>query len=372
MPIAGEITSDFDVGLLKDSLEVVRGAGADPEASFAAFLLQKPDAFHVVRKFLGITDKRAYLELSYRSSRTPIDESRKGICGCYPWEMSRHTMSFFTNMLGTRKPKAVREGGARLLSRYLCEKGLRDLAHGLSESADRVLELINENLVSPREIQQRAAKRRGHGCEAEVARVVHACGVRFLPEDKHTHPMGAKDPHVDLAKLEVSERDKGKTHSFDLVVVDDDETVRVVMQSLIHTSDPGQYGVNKSDETVEIHREIQDANARLAGRHDVEHWALLDGVGFSENKVDTLNKMLTVLDAFFQLNTLFKVPLRLHRLGLCSVKAIRFAASYSDEDVGLIKAKYVPNAVIVLDADADDASVTGLTKIPAGCADIFV
>ena len=129
--------------------------------------------------------------------------------------------------------------------------------------------------------------------------------------------------------------------------------------------------MNKSDETVEIHRGIQDANARLAGRNDVEHWALLDGVGFSENKVDTLNKMLAVLDVFFQLNTLFKVPLRLHRLGLCSVKAIRFSAVYTDDDVSVIKAKYVPNDVTVMGPD-DDASLSGLTKIPAGCADVYV
>lgn len=36
------------------------------------------------------------------------------------------------------------------------------------------------------------------------------------------------------------------------IIKDADGDIRALVQSLIHTSDPGQYGVNKSDETVDI------------------------------------------------------------------------------------------------------------------------
>ena len=53
-------------------------------------------------------------------------------------------------------------------------------------------------------------------------------------------------------------------------------------------------------------------------------WGLVDGVGFSENKKDTIDKMLSEFDCFIQLKSIYKAGLQLHKLGLVKIKAIRF------------------------------------------------
>ena len=352
IPLAGSLQYDFDLELLKRTFSIVQGSET-PINDFARFLTEEPSAFTTTRAFLGISDKRAYLDLSYVASRILWDkETGRGICGCFPWEMARHTTAFFLNFLSRPKRDRRRSAIAAMLAGYLCDQGLSEIAAGLRGTTNEILSTIREHIIAPREAQQRAAKLRGHGCEAALARVVRACGVSFVPRDKDTNPMGAVDPHVDLSTLRIGARVKDLTHSFDLVVLGESRDVRVVIQSLVHTSDPGQYGVNKSNETVEIHQKIQQTNQRQRhGRNRVEHWALLDGVGFSENKVDTLNKMLGALDHFVQLNTLYKVPLKLHSLGLCDVGAIRFDADYyGAKEIDAITEKYVTNGVkVVLD-----------------------
>ena len=68
---------------------------------------------------------------------------------------------------------------------------------------------------------------------------------------------------------------------------------------MIHTSDPGQYGVNKSDETVDIYRRIGAYNAEVAQEQKVYLLGSVDGVGFSENPNGTIVKMLDAFDDFF-------------------------------------------------------------------------
>jgi hypothetical protein len=141
------------------------------------------------------------------------------------------------------------------------------------------------------------------------------------------------------------------------------------MQSLIHTSDPGQYGVNKSDETVEINRQI---NLWTSKNQDqpIELWALLDGVGFSENKPYTINKLLANVEHFIQLKSLFKAPLRAHKLGLANVEAISFRPCYSKQQIKQLRDLYVPEGVAVLPSEAPGP--TNCRAIAAGNATIFV
>jgi hypothetical protein len=261
--------------------------------------------------------------------------------------MARHPLEFFLRLISTSSSTHVRERAAGVLTAYLLREGLSDAAKGFAGLTPTQLAVIYRTLVVPREIQQKAAKRRGHGCEGALAKVLYLCGVRVLPEDKHINAIGAKDPNLDRRSLKMVPKKQGNTYSFDMLVLDGGD-VKVGIQSLIHTSDPGQYGVNKSDETVDIAQHFRDANKSLRKNSPIELWGLVDGVGFSENKPDTNNKMIHHFDCFVQLNTLYKAPLRLHQLGLCRVKAVRFAADYSGEDVKAICDKYVGKGISLL------------------------
>lgn len=366
MPISGDIGSDFDVDRIATFLTAAaKDSAIGFEARVKAELIGDPSIFHDLRQLLGISDKRAYLELSYLASRKKHPSAATGICGCNAWDMARHPLEFFLRLARTRE---LQQPAVEVLAAYLLREGLADAATGFADLSAQQLSAIYKALVVPREVQQKAAKRRGHGCEAALARVIHACGVDLLPEDKHINPMGAKDPNLDRGTLEIAPKKQGETFSFDMLVREG-ANVRVAIQSLIHTSDPGQYGVNKSDETVAVAEHIKDSNKRKVGGVRLELWGLVDGVGFSENKADTINKMLRHFDCFVQLNTLYKAPLRLHQLGLCRVRGIAFSDRYSDSDVAAITAKYVPSDVKVLEPRK---APSVWREIPAGHASIFI
>ena len=363
--LAGANSTTYDVELLATLLDTVSSAGQSARGRLASLLIRCPNAFTTARSFLGIANKRAYLELSFLFSRqatSPSDPT--GLCGCPPWAMSKHPMDFFLNLIAQPGPK--RRRSARILANYLVDHGLLTLAASLPSDMT-TLQSIQDHIVNPRELQQQRAKRRGHGCEAELARVIHQCGVAYLPPNRHVNPLGSKDPHIDMHSLNVSAGKRGTTRSFDVVVLDRRRNPRVLIQSLVHTSDPGQYGVNKSDETVQVATEL----ASSGRSRQVEHWALLDGIGFSENKEGTLNRMIAVLDYFIQLNTLYKAPLRLHRLGLCRVEAIRFDTRYySNDDIRAIGRRYVPKGVRIIASGRRGSK--RVKAIDAGRATVFV
>lgn len=370
MPVAGIIELDFDVPRV--SRLFARASVMRPEeakALVASELLADVALFGDLRQILGLTDKRAYLELSYLASRTPHPSRAAGLCGCRPWTMARHVMIFFTNMLRSHDAE-VRDAAAGLMAQYLLDEGLLVAAQGFAGLTAADLGAIYRTLIVPRENQQKAAKRRGHGCEGALAGVLVACGVKMLPLDKYRNPMGSTDPNLDLETLEVRRKERGNTYSFDMLVLDSADRVRVAIQSLIHTSDPGQYGVNKSDETVAVARRFKAVNSTRPPESRIELWGLFDGIGFSENKPDTLNKMLAHVDWFVQGNTLYKAPLRLHELGLLRVKAVQLSSVYSAEDIECIRHRYIPNDVLVL--GEGDCPQADWTAVPAGRASIFL
>ena len=142
--------------------------------------------------------------------------------------------------------------------------------------------------------------------------------------------MAERDPNVNLATMELVSHEAAAAgiHSFDLIIKDEEGDIRALVQSLIHTSDPGQYGVNKSDETVDIKKMIKQYNEKNPQK-PVYLIGNVDGVGFSENPNGTIAKMLGVFDSFVQVNTMFKAGLYLQQLGLISgIRAVLLDEDY--------------------------------------------
>ena len=370
LPIAGNIDLRMNFRSLYDFFKDISLAHSAEDAKQLVFekLLKNPSIFGDVRQFLGISNKRIYLELSYIASRTDHPSQPYSLCRCHPWTLSRHPTEFFLRLLSGSKGKDVQLATANMISEYLMEKGLYETAKGFSTVTDQLFKFIYKHLIIPKEYQQKAAKRRGHGCEGALAIVLKNCGVSLLPSNKASNPMGANDPHLDLNTMTVTDRKVGETHAFDMLILNND-CVSVAVQSLIHTSDPGQYGVDKSNETVLISQKIQDWNKKNKD-FSVELWGLVDGVGFSENKTNTINKLLHNFDYFMQIKTLYKAPLRLHTLGLLNVKAIFFSRYYDNADIESIRRLYVPNNVSIL-RKLDNAKRTW-TPVEAGEATVFL
>jgi len=370
LPLAGAVNIDIDLQIILNFFQTVASTDQNlVRARIAELLIENIDLFSSVRQFLGISDKRAYLDLSYIASRIPHPSQDTSLCGCHPWTLARHPLPFFVALLGSSRGAEVQRDVALMMGDYLLKHGLEAAAPSFSEMSIDVLGMLYARLISPKEYQQRAAKRRGHGCESALASVLASIGLNIVPLDKATNPMGARDPNLDLTSMQIVDRTAGTTRSFDMVVNSENNQAAVLVQSLIHTSDPGQYGVNKSDETVAIIHEIQTWR-RLHPDHPVELWALLDGVGFSENKPDTINKLLSHVDFFVQINSLYKAALRAHELGLAEVKAIKFLDFYTPLEAAAMAEKYVPEGVTIV---TDDAAIDARwLAIAAGQAIIFI
>ena len=291
-------------------------------------ILDNPEIISEIRVLVGVSDKRLYLDLTYivniysdGEGTRLVPESRE--------HLLKHNTVYFINYLKTSPMKSIL---AEQITEYFISRGIVQILETfISLKKEQIVPIFN-NLIAPKEIQQMQAKYRGHGAEQAFAKIVTACGLDIIPQGKDIDPMAGYDPNVDLSTMTVVARNaqNQNCHSFDLIVKGNDK-IRVLIQSLIHSSDPGQYGVNKSDETVDIYRRISAYNEK----NETEPVYLLgsvDGVGFSENPNGTIVKMLDVFDDFFQMHTLFKIPLFFQKIGLLNnVVGIVFDTEYFDE-----------------------------------------
>lgn len=277
-------------------------------------LLHNPDFINDIRLLLGISDKRFYLDMTYLAHISTTTNGERLVAEKRE-DLVKHSTAWFAGRLSHQG----KEEWAKLISEYFVSNDLEQILNAfLSLSEDLVKEIFN-NLIAPKEIQQKQAKYRGHGAEQLVAKSFHEAGAIIYPERKHLTPMAERDPNVNLATMELVSHEAASAgvHSFDLIIKDTDGDIRALVQSLIHTSDPGQYGVNKSDETVDIKEMIDKYNERYPTK-PVYLIGSVDGVGFSENPNGTIAKMLGVFDSFVQINTMFKVGLYMQQLGLSS------------------------------------------------------
>jgi hypothetical protein len=259
------------------------------------------------------------------------------------------------------------QASAEFLSQLVETKGLSTIlnVYGGLDTTQR--KAIVEKLILPGHSQQREAKRRGHGAEAALAAIVAALGCHIQPADKAIRPMGASDPNVDPSTFEVAPRNAASTISFDLLILDQADKIRVCVQSLVQSSDPGQFGVEKVKDTRNAREQIDRFN-RASSERRIQLWGLLDGVGYSENKNGTINCMLGDVHEFIQLKSLYKSALALHRLELAKIHAIRFDEDFYSATslAGMIE--YVPEGVRVLRGnEAVDAR-----PLPAGKATIYL
>jgi hypothetical protein len=373
LPVAGEIAPVRPPERLD---RLVGSLPADPdetimESVIAAELLRDPRILEDLRLLVSVSDKRCYLDLSYLFSRAP-DPTHPGrtLCGCPPQLLTRHQLSFFRNLLlrAEREPARANAAAATISKYLVVTKGLSTILRvygnlGLSER-----DAIVKSLVLPGEAQQREAKRRGHGVEAALAELVDAVGCTVVPADKAKNPMGSADPNVDPKTFQVVSRDADRTSSFDLLILDSQSEVRVCIQSLVQSSDPGQFGVEKAKDTRNARSAVDLFNRDPDRNRTIELWGLLDGVGYSENKNGTINRLLRDVHEFVQLKSLYKAALALHRLGLATVKAIEFDPLFYRQETRLAMSLYVPEGVAIVTPGED---VDG-HPLQAGCAKIYM
>ena len=339
IPIAGIIDKSIDTKLVKKLADELPENYEKAKAIINTTILFSPDFISTLRTLVGISDKRMYLELSYRFSKEKFNsEDSNNILGYSIYDLNKKPLSFFIKLISNNNKNLARRS-LDIISSYLIARGLVKILHAISKVNENELDTIIEKLILTKEVQQAEAKRRGHGAEHQLAVLIHKLGLKMIPDKRHIKAIGFKDQNVDRSNFLESKKIKGKTWSFDLIVKNADLESVAFIQSLIHTSDPGQYGVNKSDETILIKSDLIKHNRTT--NSEKELWGIVDGVGFCENKKDTIDKMISEFDCFIQMKTLYKVGLRLHRKKIIQIKAIMFDSSfYTNSEAKLMYDKY--------------------------------
>lgn len=250
IPIAGEVEDLIDTDALSTLIGNFGNAPSIEAEHLTIAIKNDPNTIDILRSLVGVSDKRMYLELSYIFYKTKFSDSDEtNILGTTLYEVNRHPLNFFKQRINEGN-QLLADKSLKIISNYLIDKGVLNVLNSLKSIGTVQAHVLIDRLVNVKEAQQKLTKRRGHGMEQCFAQVLNELGVPFLPENKHTNPM-AFDPNVNRITFQVQQKKLNQTWAFDAIILFNDEP-HIFTQGLVHTSDPGQYGVNKSDETVTI------------------------------------------------------------------------------------------------------------------------
>jgi hypothetical protein len=337
MPIAGNVEQFIDIARLNHLINLLDPHNNVTDQDIRNIIENDPEMIDILRSLVGISDKRMYLDLSYifykkRDHRNP----NLNILGQGLYNVNTHPLAFFKKKIYDPDPYIASEASS-LIVQYLVNHGICQVLDSLKIIGAAQATVLIDRLINAKEAQQKLTKRRGHGMEQSFAIFLQKLGIPFLPEDRAENPM-SRDPNVLKNTFELSPKITNRTWAFDLIIQNYQQESIAFVQSLIHTSDPGQYGVNKSDETVTIKRELEEYNNQYGSNKEL--WGIVDGVGFAENKRGTIDKMLDEFDTFIQLNSVYKAGLKLHQQGLIIITDIIFHDIYTRDEAILMFQKY--------------------------------
>lgn len=327
MPLAGEPKTFQSLEEIHD----VAWPSPVTKTGLAEVIFETPQIVKSLRVLGALSDKRLYLDLSYLFSRIgDPDDGKCTVCGCSPDSIKRHSTDRLISLM-RKGSESRRRLLAQVVSDYLVEKDILSALNLYLQSGPDVRSDIAKLWLYPKDVQQNEAKRRGHGAEAEVASMFEHTALSITPKDKASNPMGALDPNVSKEDFEVVPHSYSDSFSTDLLVKDPNGDLVVMVMALVQSSDPGQFGVDKTKTNAEIRKRLDNYKQRSNSK--LEMWGILDGVGYAENPNGTLVPMLAHFHEFIQHNSLYKVFLALHRMELVEVEAVSYDSSFYSERV---------------------------------------
>ncbi len=239
-----------------------------------------------------------------------------------------------------------------------------ELASDEEEAIVKKLKALDE-----RDSGQAEAKRRGHGAELMLAKVLEKLQVNYSPENKIKRPMGG-DIRLDKKTFDdvtnAPDLEEGATMSFDLVIKDDNDKPKICIISLIHTSNPGQYGKDKVETTKTGYKEPID-EYNFEKNTKIKLIGMADGNGFSMSPKN-IEKLIDNTDNIIQIKTLWKIAVLLHEEGIIKLKAIRFNCEfYDDGEIAEWKSEMEQLGIKVIEKNDDK-----LKEIQAGTAWVYI
>jgi len=287
----------------------------DSKLRLAEEIYADPETIDVLRLLIAKTKTQVRTDLSlvFRDTRSPEDD--ESLCGCAHDELTTHGYDYFQNFItSSRRSYREQRAAAETIAQYFTKEGVAGVLEDFASLSSNERARILDNAILPHDQRGSHSKRRGHGVEAELAQMLEECGAAVTPNDKSSNPMGG-DP--EFAGM-----------SFDMLIGDED----VALISLFHTSNPGQYGSDKTKKTAEYAEAIDSING-------TELWAFCDGAGFTMHN-SALHNVIDNVDNFVQVKSLWKLPAQLHKNGVISLKSITFSDFYTTSEKIVFSMEY--------------------------------
>lgn len=150
IPIFGQVERNIDIDLLR---EIVDGYPDDDlkRDYIRQVLVNNPDSVDLLRAFVGVSDKRMYLELSYKfGKQKPTPESSTNILGYTLYDLQKHQIPFFKRLL-TRDDQQGKVA-ADIIADYLISKGLFSILNALKSLEFEQLPAFVDSLIAPKEV----------------------------------------------------------------------------------------------------------------------------------------------------------------------------------------------------------------------------
>jgi len=317
-------------------------------------LVNNPELLDTLRLLVGRTKTKLSIDLSlaFRGTESPVGDP--SLCGCSMDGFTRHQYSYFKNFLsGSRRSNAEVQKAGETIANYFASIGTVDVLGDFANMSTNARQNIIEEAIVPHDGRQSIAKRQGHGAEAEIARVIEAIGANIRPTNKVSHPM---EGDVEF-----------EGYSYDLIVDDDNGNTRAGLISLFHTSNPGQFGVDKTAKTADYMDSIRSYNDRVSSSEECELWSFCDGAGFAMNN-KALRNVLDNVDDWVQIKSVWKLALSLNRRGVCEVDAIAFNQDfYSDDELDRLE-----RSISSVDVVTENTVDSSLREVEAGEAILYV
>lgn len=162
IPIAGDIDKSLDTDkLAKLFLEFSKAS--NKERFLYAAIKSDIELVDILRTFIGVSDKRIYLELSYVFAKTKSKQfAGKNVLGGTFFELNKHPLSYFKNLVKSNN-KALTEESANLIAKYLINKGIIDIVNTMSKLTAQEIESLIKNLILTKEVQQARVPQDGRG-----------------------------------------------------------------------------------------------------------------------------------------------------------------------------------------------------------------
>jgi len=272
-------------------------------------IFQNPETIDVLRLLVAKTKTqiRTDLSLVFRDTRSP--EGADSLCGCSSDELTTHTYDYFKNFIsGNRRSYAEARSAAETMGAYFERQGVEQVLSDFQGLGSAARARILDNSILPHDQRGSRSKRQGHGVEAELARILTECGIDVTPSDKTQNPMAGDITFNGM--------------SYDLLI-ENNGKVEIALISLFHTSNPGQYGADKTEKTEQYAESLASSEASL--------WAFCDGAGFTMHN-GALHNVIDNVDNFVQVKSLWKLPLHLHESGVITLKGVTFSDFYDADD----------------------------------------